>query len=444
MLTFKPHFTLPYRSLLWVLGLALLLRLASLPILPPRPVDDTYWYVSKGNELLTDRLPQNDPLNFGPGYAMLAGGADLLFGSEAAPWILRVVQGLLGALTCASVWRIAYRLSGDTRIATIAGLGIALNPIFIIENSNLTSETLFIFLLCWALSIYITAPGETEAPRPRALVAAGSLLALATLTRAMLLLFPVGLAIHLALTLPWRRALKAASVLLLAYAAVLGIWTLYNRVKFDRWVVGASGMADVLLMGATGYNGPYSVDAVYAAHNGGAVPTGADRNTIALNTVTSTILADPLGYLVERFRQLGEAVLQPHNTTFFGGESLKTLAVDWLRSDRSIGGLARLVGGDAFWPKLSLYAAHYLALIFGLAGIVLTRRQWRAYAPLSGLIVYTLLLHVFLMAIPRYLFPMIPALWVFAAVGIVWAWEKVAKTVFSRPLLRRPVNPSAP
>src|SRR5205807_2670325 len=130
----------PHRSLLWVFGLALLLRLASLPILPPRPVDDTYWYVSEGDALLTDRLGHDEPINFGPGYAMLAGGANLVFGSEAAPWILRVVQGVLGALTCAFVWRIAYRLSGDPRIATIAGLGIALNPIFIIENSNLTSK----------------------------------------------------------------------------------------------------------------------------------------------------------------------------------------------------------------------------------------------------------------------------------------------------------------
>ncbi len=437
-----PKFTLSHRTLLWVIGLALLARLMGLLVLPTQVGDDTPSYLHLGAEVLTNSISTNDPINFGPGYGLLSGGAKLLFGFDHALWFLRVIQAILGVLTCALVWRIAYRLTSDTRIALVAGLGIALNPIFVIENSNLSSETLFVFLLVWALSIYVSAPGTW-----RALAAAGGLLGLATLTRAMLLLFPVGLAIHLALIWPWRRALRCALVLLAVYAVVVGSWTVYNKVKFDRWIFGASGMSDFLLMGVEGYHGAQAVDAAYAERNGGQVPVGAERDQVAFNAVGSTILANPLGYAAERFRQLAEALMQPHNTNYFPGESLKTLAVNWLRDDRSVAGLNRLVNGEAFWPKLLLYVAHYLALIFGVVGLVATRRQWRLFAPVAGLIAYTLLLHFFLMAIPRYLFPMVPALWVFAGVGVVAAWEKagkVGRAILPRSLSSRAASREAP
>jgi 4-amino-4-deoxy-L-arabinose transferase-like glycosyltransferase len=422
--------TIAHRSLLWVVGLALLIRLISVASLPLRLADDTHSYIDKGVEMVTNTITL--PINFGPLYALLSGGTAVTFGEQPALTLLRLLQAVLGALTCGFVWRMAYRLTRDPRVATIAGLGIALNPIFIIENNALTSETLFIFLLAWGLSLYVAAPGS-----PRALAGVGGLLALATLTRAMLLLFPLGLAVHLFLTCPWRRAVRGTTVLLVIYGAVLGTWTLYNVRHFNRVIIGASGMGDFLLMGAVGYNGASAVDAAYAQNNGGQVPTGEQRNLVALNAVSSSILSNPLGYVSARTRQLIDALLQPHQTPYFPGESLKALAANWLSQDRSLSGLVKLVSGDAFWPKLSLYAAHYIALVFGALGLFVTRRQWKAFAPLSGLLAYTLLLHFFLLALPRYLFPMMPALWVFAAIALVWLWDRLK----TRGRLPHPVTP---
>jgi 4-amino-4-deoxy-L-arabinose transferase-like glycosyltransferase len=413
--------SLPHRGLLWVVGLALVIRLVSVAAMPYKPADDTHSYMDKGVEMVTNTIEAGKPVNFAPLFALLSGGTQVAFGEDRALLLLRLLQAVLGALTCAFVWRMAFRLTGDARIAAIAGLGIALNPIFIIENNSVTTETVFIFLLTWGLSLYVAAPGSL-----RALAAAGALLALAALTRAMLLLFPIGLAVHLLLVCPWRRALRGAAVLLIVYAAVLSTWTLYNLRHFNRVVIGASGMSDFLMMGAVGYNGAESVDQAFAQRNNGQVPTGAERNQVAINAVGSSILADPLGYARGRAEQLIGALLQPHQTPYFPGESLKTLAANWLGQDRSLAGLMRLTSGDAFWPKLSLYVAHYLALVFGALGLILTRRQWKAFAPLSGLIAYTLLLHFFLLALPRYLFPIVPALWVFAAVGIVWGWDRLS------------------
>ncbi len=121
------------------------------------------------------------------------------------------------------------------------------------------------------------------------------------------------------------------------------------------------------------------------------------------------------------------------------------MAAQWLRTDRSIGGLAALLTDTTFWPKLILYIFHYLALIFGAVGIVLTLRDWRKFVPLSGFIVYTLLLHLFLLVVPRYLFPMMPFMWVFAAVAMVrlWVWvrsRKFALHYSPQPIASSPVT----
>jgi hypothetical protein len=297
--------------------------------------------------------------------------------------------------------------------------------------------------LAWALALYILVYTQPQSPPPQrfnlALVAIGGLLALATLTRAMLLLFPIGLAVHLAMVFPWRWALRGAVVLLIVYAGVVSTWTIYNAVKFNRIVVGASGIADFLMMGVVGYGGPWEVDKQIAESNDGQMPRDDKRNAVIAKAVGTAVLSNPLGYLAGRFGQLGSALLQPHNTPYYPGESLKDLAAHWWAEDRSVAGLGRLIGGEAFWPKLALYISHFLALIFGTLGIVLTwrRRQWVIFAPLTGLVAYTLLLHVLLLATPRYLFPLFIPLWIFAAVGIVWVWERIAKTFASGLVLRR-------
>ncbi len=374
---------------------------------------------------MTNTTTPDGFFTFGPLYAMLIGTCRMLLNYDQTLLLMRLIQVVLGALTCGFVWRIAFHLTSDARMATIAGLGLALDPIFIIENNSPTTETLFLFLLFWALTLYvIAAPGTL-----RALAATGALMGLATLTRTMLLLFPVGLALHLVLTCPWKRALRGVAVLLIVYGAVVSLWTVYTLVKFNRAVVGGGGLGDLLLVSVTGYKGgPVAVDEDYAKHNGGVVPTGSARTEVAVNTVASAVLGDPLGYLKTRLGQLGGALLQPHQTPYFPGPSLKVLATEWLTQDRSLAGLGRLVNGEAFWPKLALYVAHYLALVFGLVGIALSWRRWRAYASLYGLIAYTLLLHFFLLATPRYLLPIMPALWVFASVAMAWVWDRLRRT----------------
>lgn len=408
------------RSLLVVLGLALLIRLAAVAILPPTIADDSPWYLDRGKQIVTNTVSIKEYITFGPLYALLAGSSNAILGRDNAILFLRLLQAVLGTAVCGLVWRIAHKLTNDTRIATLAGLGIALNPIFIIDGNGIVTEPLFVFLLVWALAVYICQPVEDT----RRLAASGSLFALATLTRAMSVLFPVGLAIHLMLVMPWKRALRGAAILLVIYVAVVSTWTVYNLVKFNRFFFAASGAGDFLYAGTVGYNGSKSVDINLAQNNNGNVPSGQARDIAARNTFFGAISANPVGYFVGQSKKLAAALLQPHQTTYFPGPSLKMMTAQWLRADRSIGGLAALLSDPTFWPKLILYLFHYLALTFGAVGIVLTLREWKLYAPLSGFVVYTLLLHLFLLVVPRYLFPIMPVLWIFAAIAMVrmWSW----------------------
>ena len=84
----------------------------------------------------------------------------------------------------------------------------------------------------------------------------------------------------------------------------------------------------------------------------------------------------------------------------------------------SVSGLIALTQGDYFWPKLALYGLHYAALLAGLAGMWLYRRGWPSALPLIGFIIYVTLVHLALLALPRYLFPTELFWWIFAAAAL--------------------------
>ena len=82
-------------------------------------------------------------------------------------------------------------------------------------------------------------------------------------------------------------------------------------------------------------------------------------------------------------------------------------------------GLIDLTVHDAFWPKLALYIFHFAGLILGALGMWLTRANWRVALPLLGFILYTTLVHLVLLATPRYIFPVELFWWVFAAAALI-------------------------
>ena len=434
IITSTDHLTRVPRALWLLLALGLALRLVyglaqNHTAVYAQTGGDSWWYLEYGRLLVTSHEPGPPPS--GPLYLLFVGLPQHLLAPGAAVMAVRVVQALLSTATAYFGYRLARKISGSQRAGWIAALVLVLSPVFILESAQIVTETLYLFLLVAALWVYIRLiptprrPGEDAMDLPVMerttwmLALAGLLLGLATLTRAVLLAFPLGLALHLVMVYGWRGGLKRALVLLVVYAITVSTWTVYMRARWNLWVVGAQGFSAFLYLGATDWQGPQQVDNSLAQDAGGQFSTEPDeQQQLYQSAAAQIILKDLGGWLSRRGSELAGAFLQPHGVTFFPGESLRDLAMGWLNGDRSYDGFVRLVRGDYFIPKLVIYVLHYISILLGLVGIVRTRGRWRLTLPLIGLLVYTLLIHFALDAIPRYLFPLSFVWWVFAAAAL--------------------------
>jgi 4-amino-4-deoxy-L-arabinose transferase-like glycosyltransferase len=412
---------------------------------------DAWWYLEYGYRQIVDE--RMEPLSTAPLYVIIVGGVRWLLQPEsigpvllaappgggldvvsvpggavpAAVIVIRVLQALLSTATVYFVYRIGRIVSGDGRVGLVAAGVMATSVAMIVSAAEIQTEPLYLFFLCAALMLYVElSSGECEYRQPgRWLAVTGGLLALATLTRAVLLLFPVGLLIHAALV-AWRNrrrpvrtqvTVRGVTALLAVYMAICSIWTGYYQLRWGEFVVGAKGISAFLYLGTQGeWDGPQSTD-----ESLGLVPDptryiGAPDYAAG---AAEAIAQSPARYALNRVRNLAEAYAQPYGTVAFPGDSIKAAASGWLRDDRTFGGLVALLGTDGFAPKLLIYIVHYIGMGFGLAGMVLLRARWRVGLPLVGLIVYITLLHLALLALPRYIFPTLPLWWCFAAVTVV-------------------------
>lgn len=400
---------------------------------------DSTWYLAYGHALAAgmedgvmpgyaiDRYEDGYPVKLDgiptpPLYLLLVGFPQLVFSREGAIVFIRLVQAVMSVMTCYFGFRMARTITGQASAGLLTGGLLAISPVFILESGRVTTETLFIFLLAWGLSHYLTAKTL------KGFVVVGVLLGLATLTRAVLLLFPVGLALHLMLVHPRRKALQYCVALLLPYVLVVGSWTAYTWLRWDRLVIAGEGFAAFLYLGASedGWQGPEATDAALAEN--APLPTERDeQQEVYQEQAANIILSDPVAYLQRRVMALGDAYQQPHGTLYFSGESLRSLTSAWLQADFSLAGLGRLFQADAFWPKLALYIFHYGSLVLGAIGMVLSARQWRLTLPLIGYAAYTTVVHLFLDALPRYLFPTAIVWYVFTGIVLYTLWQRRGK-----------------
>lgn len=398
----------PHRLWMILVG-ALILRLAFVLIIDPglhTDKGDTFWLLKDGRELVSNTLVQSP--QSGPVYLVYAGVLQTIFWPAAAETVLRILNAVMGTALCAFVFILGKRYF-DERIGLLAALVMAINPAFIIESGNVMTESPFLFLLFGAFALYATRQDQ-RSWRDQALV--GVLLGLATLTRAVTLLIPFVLVIHLLYL--WRRqAIRLIGALLLTYALTISTWTVYNLYRWHQWVIGAQGLLANVYLGTTNWCGPECTD--QQAH----ITPGSDNQTVYVNDTLHAILNDPIGYIRHRFANLFESYLQPYNTVYYPGQSIKQAVADWWANGHQVSDLWAITQIQAFWPKLVLYLFHYIALFFGLIGLLLGLLRLGPRLPMYGLIGYFTALHLVLTAIPRYLFPTEPVWWLFAAYTLI-------------------------
>ncbi len=409
-----------------LLAIAFLARLGLLVVLDPQANlqgGDGIWYLRQGWLMAHGALEA--PLRtVGPMYPLGLAVAWLLVpdaplpanGGPVSPGVLTLIRLAQAAFSVATVWLaygLARRLTSNPRPGLIAALALGFGPAFVMEPFNILTETLFMFWL--TLGIWLYVRGQEKLSNPGAALT-GSVFALATLTRPVLLFFPVLLAPHLVSLGGFRAGIRRSVIMLAAFVLTLAPWTLYLLSSTGSPL--PAGFASNLWIGATGsgqWEGSETLDRRREQFKGG------DEDY--LREALGPVARHPFQWLSLRGRSLAGAILQPHGTVNLPGPGTKQLLSEWWRRDRSLSGLAAIRHSPWFWLKLSIYVFHYAALAFALLGVALVFRRWRQYYAVFAIVGYLCVVYGILTVSPRYLFPAEVFFWVLGAVGLYEWWD---------------------
>ena len=220
--------------LLWILAGALVLRLVVLYAISPTPLaGDELDYFWRGAE----RMQGIEPADLGsrpPAMELLLGGLFRLTGASIPA--ARLANVVLGVLLLVPLYDVARRLAG-AGVARLAAAIAAVYPNFVAFSHYLWSETVYLFLVLWGLSLI---GSWVDRPAPSALWKlglAGACLGLSALTRVVGLAFPFIAAAWLLWTARDRlragdaTAWLAPACLLVATLLPIAPWTAHlNRV----------------------------------------------------------------------------------------------------------------------------------------------------------------------------------------------------------------------
>ncbi len=377
-----------------------------------------------------------------PLYVLFVGIFQVFLPDHEAIIAIRLVQCLASMATAYLAYRLATSIAGNASAGIVAAALVALHPAFITDASQIGTETLYIFFLAMGLWLYTEyVAGLSHGWRlyrvgpASALALSAAAFGLATLTRGVSALFPLVLVLHLY----WlgrhhslRNWRKHCLLLLLVYTAMVSTWTIYNLVNWNRFVIVSDQLMGALWRGAESDDGsPKHNDSLLL--EGLEVTTSADCEVDCMfehatetyvSKIGEIVSADPGAYLVLRVNELAYAMLQPYGTTPFGDASIMAAARYWLSEDRSLDGLVDVLRIEGFAIKLAFWIFYYIGIGFGLLGMFWSRKRWIIAAPLAGFAAYTVAIHFFLLALPRYLFP-IELVWlVFAGIALAELYQR--------------------
>lgn len=389
---------------------------------------DSVWYLAHGAVLASGETGDTvfgirvliSGLQSAPLYLLFVGVWVTAFPLSTAIIIVRILQSALNIAICYFAASMGRQITRDDRVGLLTAAALSLSLPMITESVNIMTETLYMFFVVLGLFLYVRQVASTETASPRSAAMVGMAFGLATLTRAVSLLFPVGILFLIILGAGkryWRKGFLLALSLFIGYSLIVLSWTAYNLVRYDRFVLGSNQFAGAIWRGAVENDGnPFENDELL----GEQTPE---------EQASEIIRADFGGFLQLRAAELSQTLLQPHGTVLYGGESLKALGADWVQSGFQVDALQQLIQSEAFLPKFIIYLWYYPALLLAPLGMLFSsRKQWRMTFVLMGFMAYTLLVHFVGLALPRYLFPMYPLLWMFASIAVFRLWKPRSNT----------------
>ncbi len=395
-----------HKKLVFVFAAAVVIRLIFVMIYPLE-APDTETYARLGIHLVKDGVLSLDGHTHYPRYAplypFLIGTSNAVFGMPY--WPLRILQCLLDALTVVMCGLIACRFFFE-RAAVFAAVSCAMLPHLVVSASCILTETVYTFLL--VLFFYlITVPRLTVGRG----AAGGLVLGLANLCRPVTLLLPVFFVAAVFFRKSEARV-RSGFLLMFATAALAVVPTVVINYAYTGTLVPvAVGSGFNLWVGSyRPWDGDYNWKDL------------SDKETIEKGR---TLVEADRVFRKEALRNIRKYPL------WYAGLVVRKIPRLWLDIPGS-----RQVLAD---KPLLLYAGlvfHNLFLLLCLAGFFLwVRREYREHGwnarafSLPGVlimvtVVYFTGMHVFFLAIPRYVIPMLPLCAVFAGFAVCCAADR--------------------
>jgi 4-amino-4-deoxy-L-arabinose transferase-like glycosyltransferase len=389
------------------IGLAVILvgwRLQSL--VDNRP--DPYWFSAMGSSLARGEgfsaygtlLHRRSPL-----YPLVIGGIYRVFGEHQI--LVLLLQAILFGATCWLAQDLGRRLF-NARTAVIAGVLCAIHPALLRYVADFHLETLFTALFTGSVWLSVRFYERSDLRRAAAL---GVVAALATLTKAVALLYPVVFA-----ALWWfkrgrqdqsRKSLFACGAMFVVMGLTIAPWTVRNYAVTGHFVPVSTGFSDAFLRGYVFSKTEYV-------------------------TYQRLPYVDGENEANAMFRELCAAEGAVWEQDDYQTDKILNRAAK-RRLLESPAAFVRktLVGLFTFWFEMTTLKNSLAAGVMALGAWVLAaiglKRAWREARPtwlLVAPILYFNLLLAPLLALGRYSVPVLPCLIVLSAFGIDTLWAR--------------------
>lgn len=392
-----------HRSLFAVLILALVVRLVWLSQVDTQPVTDFDWYfnravsIAQGQGYSVNGVPTAYwPVGY-PGFLSLL---FKLFGPSTG--IGKAANTVLTLLIVAVTWKIGRKHFESAKVATVAALILAVHPAVVAYSGILASEPLYTALLL---------AGALVGTAPKRAPVAGIAFGLACLVRPQALLVPllVALAETAKKLVPLRTWLLGLGLTFATIAVVLAPWTIRNLRQFGQFVFVSTNGGDNLWIG----NNPTSKGTYQTPTPPGLKPTmnEAQRDKAATRAALIYIKGSP-SEVVSRWPSKLKA-------TFLSGTDAPYWAFQKTKGKLQSPGL----GADKQQFKgFRTYSVFFTNTLLLLAGVGILVCILRRNLPVLGLlmIAYCAALSIVFFGNPRFAFPALPFLALYAAAALTF------------------------
>ena len=392
----------------------LVFRLAWVLLLDPHPLvkdavlydNAARWFLDSGTFAINASL--NPSAWVVPGYSFFLSLVYWVFGlGLSSLTAVRIIQVILSVLTILVIYRVALRLQG--RKVGIAFVVLAgLYPPFFLANEYLLTEVLYTFLLSLVVLFGFRL---LEKASWRNALAFGVLLAVSAYVRPPAAIWGIVPFVLLLKKVPFRRVAAVSAVALIAFCLCLSPWWIRNARIYERFVPFTTNTGFTLVRGTY---------AMFDPANDRQFRDGMISRDELL-TPTEELRANEYytGLAVDRIGQQ----LREEPARFFYGRA-KATADSFVTPTYPFSSLAGSHRTLAEGVKKACQVLQALVILLPAFLALWIRRRDRRLWLIAALPILNGLIYAAFFILPRYVFPVMPAILLLSSIGWVYLVDR--------------------